>query len=297
VKTCMLILAALALLPGVARADSPVTSTPFSDAYLDVPIIRQAKASGLLNDRFADYLSSPMIAIDRKAALCNALSWQFGGKSNAKLYGRYLLARHAARIATQPHVTADEYFCLGYLFLLDDYFSPAKALPWLETARRRNTKSFTVAIVLALCKAQVALDSDWDEVWRATRRVELDRRLKPDLRPAARQIVFDYMNLYRPNQKPGKETMMEMPKGPLCQSCGMPMEKPEQFGTEANKSPSPEYCTYCYQAGKFIDPTMTYEKMLAFDTGFLAKEMKTSEPEAKKFVESWLPHLKRWKKQ
>jgi hypothetical protein len=77
----------------------------------------------------------------------------------------------------------------------------------------------------------------------------------------------------------------------------MPMEKPEQLGTEANGRPNQEYCTYCYQKGAFTDPTMTYEKMLDFDTGFLAKEMKVPEPQARQFVLSWLPNLKRWKRQ
>jgi len=89
---------------------------------------------------------------------------------------------------------------------------------------------------------------------------------------------------------------MTMPKGPFCQSCGMPLEKPEQLGTEADKSPNKEYCTYCYQGGKFTDPGMTYEKMLDFDTKYLAKEMKMPEPQARQFVLSWLPNLKRWKK-
>ena len=90
--------------------------------------------------------------------------------------------------------------------------------------------------------------------------------------------------------------MMPTSKGPFCQSCGMPMEKPEQLGTEANGKPNQEYCTFCYQKGAFANPAMTYEEMLAFDTGFLAKEMKMPELEAKKFVESWLPGLKRWKR-
>ena len=31
------------------------------------------------------------------------------------------------------------------------------------------------------------------------------------------------------------------PKGPICQSCVMPMEKPEDFGTEADGSRNEEY--------------------------------------------------------
>lgn len=303
-RTAMLSLAALLLLPGAILADSPLTSTSFSDAYLDVPIIRQAKDAGVMNERFADYLSSPLVPIDCKAALCNALGWRFEGKENAKLYSRYLEARYAGRpgSALRP-LTADECFCLGYLAALDDYFEPQEALPLLEIARNRNTRSFTVAIVYALTRAQA--DTGWTRLWRDTRRVELDRRLEPDMRPQARQIIFDYMNLYHedagetlpPGESQEEQNMMPTSKGPFCQSCGMPMEKPDQFGTEADGSLSRDYCTYCYQKGAFTDPTMTYEKMLAFDINYMVTDMKMSEPEARKFVTSWLPTLKRWKKQ
>jgi hypothetical protein len=39
----------------------------------------------------------------------------------------------------------------------------------------------------------------------------------------------------------------------ICQSCGMPIEKPEQFGTNADESVNHDYCIYCYKDGKFID--------------------------------------------
>jgi hypothetical protein len=39
----------------------------------------------------------------------------------------------------------------------------------------------------------------------------------------------------------------------ICQSCGMPIEKPEQFGTNTNGSVNQDYCIYCYKDGKFID--------------------------------------------
>ncbi|MCZ7381169.1 MAG: zinc ribbon domain-containing protein [Candidatus Methanoperedens sp.] len=37
-----------------------------------------------------------------------------------------------------------------------------------------------------------------------------------------------------------------------CKSCGSPMNKPEDFGTNAFGSKSKEYCHYCFQNGKFI---------------------------------------------
>lgn len=40
---------------------------------------------------------------------------------------------------------------------------------------------------------------------------------------------------------------------PICQSCGMPLETPEQMGTESDGSITRKYCTYCYQNGAFTN--------------------------------------------
>ena len=36
-----------------------------------------------------------------------------------------------------------------------------------------------------------------------------------------------------------------------CQSCHMPMTKPEEFGTETGGNPSRDYCSNCYSDGTF----------------------------------------------
>ncbi len=52
------------------------------------------------------------------------------------------------------------------------------------------------------------------------------------------------------------------PKGPFCQSCGMPLDKDQGGGgTEANGQKSTTYCSHCYQQGKFTDPDLTIEQM------------------------------------
>jgi hypothetical protein len=39
-------------------------------------------------------------------------------------------------------------------------------------------------------------------------------------------------------------------KFPECKACGMPMKKPEDFGTNADKSKNMEYCKHCLKNGK-----------------------------------------------
>lgn len=41
----------------------------------------------------------------------------------------------------------------------------------------------------------------------------------------------------------------------------MPLDKPEMMGTEKDGTKSKEYCTYCYQHGAFVNPSMTLPEM------------------------------------
>jgi radical SAM superfamily enzyme len=79
----------------------------------------------------------------------------------------------------------------------------------------------------------------------------------------------------------------------FCQSCSMPLDKPEMMGTEKNGTKSKEYCIYCYQNGAFMNPGMTLNEMktlvktqmekMKIDTGIINMAV------------SSLPNLKRWR--
>jgi hypothetical protein len=45
--------------------------------------------------------------------------------------------------------------------------------------------------------------------------------------------------------------MGEQPKGPFCQSCSMPLEKPDDFGTGAEGFRVNDYCHYCFDKSAF----------------------------------------------
>jgi hypothetical protein len=83
------------------------------------------------------------------------------------------------------------------------------------------------------------------------------------------------------------------PQGPFCQSCAMPMQKSEDFGTNTDGGKSKEYCHYCFQSGKFIEPNITMEQMIEKCSGVM-KQMNIPDKQitqTKKFI----PILKRWK--
>ena len=84
-------------------------------------------------------------------------------------------------------------------------------------------------------------------------------------------------------------------KQKICQSCGMPLQKEEDFGTNADGSKSKEYCFHCFQNGKFLDEGITLEEKINKNVKF-AVQMGMSELEARKMATDVLPKLKRWKK-
>jgi hypothetical protein len=79
-----------------------------------------------------------------------------------------------------------------------------------------------------------------------------------------------------------------------CQSCGMPMKKdPQGGGTEADGSRNQKFCSYCYEAGAFVQPDMTMDEMKT-----LVKE-KISDMGFSGFLSGFftmgIPRLERWK--
>lgn len=194
-----LTLALLFTLPKTSYADSPITSTPFFKAYLNVKIVQKAQMEGVMSLEIAEYLSSPSNPIDIKAAVINALSWKFKGKDNAELYSCYLVILHrkSPKELNTNILNTDEIFCLGYLTVMDNYFYPERAIPLLKIANEAQKDSFTVSIVLALAKAQEVMKSDRCKVWKIVEEVLRNEKLKQDLRPEAKKIIIDYIGPYK----------------------------------------------------------------------------------------------------
>ena len=51
----------------------------------------------------------------------------------------------------------------------------------------------------------------------------------------------------------------------ICQSCGMPLKKdPYKGGSNADKSRSKDYCSFCFEDGEFIYDCEDVEKFQEF---------------------------------
>lgn len=81
---------------------------------------------------------------------------------------------------------------------------------------------------------------------------------------------------------------------PICQSCAMPMQAPDQHGTESNGTPSADYCCYCYQNGAFgKDETMA--DMIETCIPFVVEANVYPDAEsARAAMHAYFPSLKRW---
>ncbi|MBN2892467.1 MAG: hypothetical protein JXL97_11415 [Bacteroidales bacterium] len=181
-------------------ADSPITSTFFSKAYLDVEIVEFASQSdGILDKKMCKYLSDKKVNIDYKLAMINALSWDFDGKNNFDIYLSYIIKKNK-KITENNYknkCNADQLICLAYLKALDNYFQVDEALEIAKLAAYKNKDSYSVQIIFGLIKAQYIFDYNWCEVYKATNEVRQNENLKKDMREEAISIIFEYMDLYK----------------------------------------------------------------------------------------------------
>jgi len=81
----------------------------------------------------------------------------------------------------------------------------------------------------------------------------------------------------------------------ICQSCGMPLQNEEDFGTNENGSGNFEYCHFCFQKGRFTDEGITMKEKIEKNIE-IAKNMGMLEEKARKMATNTIPNLKRWKK-
>ncbi len=88
--------------------------------------------------------------------------------------------------------------------------------------------------------------------------------------------------------------LLEMPEH-FCQSCGMPIVDPATQGTEADGSPSDDYCKWCYQDGVYTYET-DLDGMIEGCAPFMVEHTGMSRDEAVSLMGAMLPNLKRWKK-
>ena len=99
---------------------------------------------------------------------------------------------------------------------------------------------------------------------------------------------------------PVKEKTLQPGQLPqFCQSCGMPLTKNEDCGTNADGSTNFDYCVYCYKEGQFLQEC-TMDEMIEHCAQFVDEVNKNmpkpmTKEEYKQMMRGFFPMLKRWK--
>ena len=81
----------------------------------------------------------------------------------------------------------------------------------------------------------------------------------------------------------------------FCNSCGKPISRKDELGTNEDGSSNNYYCSDCFQNGKFTEPDITVQEMIIK----LAKEMMEKNPDLREedatgLLINFLPNLRRW---
>lgn len=184
---------------GVAKADSPLTSTPFHNAYENVKIVNYALVKGRVDKKIAKFLMKKKNSIAIKAAVINAMGWDTEGKKNAEKFLEFLVIKRkiSSEDKSFDKLTPQDLFCMGYMMAMDDYHDVVAGEQILRIACEKMPQSFTVAFIHALVESQINMDFGWCKVWEVVYKVEQNKSLVREMSSEAIGIVMEYIDLYK----------------------------------------------------------------------------------------------------
>ena len=191
-------------------ADSPLTSTDFYKAYLDVPLVQEASISkGKITNEMMEYIDNDANSLDIKLAIINAIGWNTKGLSNSKKFFMYVMKKKKYKTefrgefsAFKWYATRDELICYSYMKALDNYFVVTDAFEIAEEAVRKYPDTFAVNMIYNLIKSQGL--TDFGENCYASKlflSLKDNPKLKMDMRKESLSYVFEYMTTIGENCK------------------------------------------------------------------------------------------------
>ncbi|HKL94217.1 MAG TPA: zinc ribbon domain-containing protein [Clostridia bacterium] len=93
--------------------------------------------------------------------------------------------------------------------------------------------------------------------------------------------------------------LLDLPERPICQSCGMDLKNPDDFGTNSDGGVNTEYCKYCFRKGSYTHDR-NIDEMIESNLKYLDEYNKEqglsfTPEQAKTELKQYLSTLKRWK--
>jgi hypothetical protein len=74
----------------------------------------------------------------------------------------------------------------------------------------------------------------------------------------------------------------------------MPLEKPEDFGTDVMGYRVNDYCRHCFSNGVFTEPQISMQAMIDRCVDIMAKQGIMPAAQARTLLTDVMPRLKRW---
>lgn len=191
-------------------ADSPLTSTDFSQAYLDIPIVQEAfKSKGRMTNEMMEYIDNDANPLDIKLAIINAIGWNHQGLTNSKIFFMYVMNKKNYQseynndyLAFKYYATRDELICYAYMKALDNYFDVVEAFEIAGDALRKSPDSFAVNMIYNLIKAQgLTAYGEYCYSSQLFLSLKVNPKLKMDMRKESMSYVFEYMTSIGENCK------------------------------------------------------------------------------------------------
>lgn len=93
--------------------------------------------------------------------------------------------------------------------------------------------------------------------------------------------------------------MINKQKTVYCGSCGKPIKKKEDFGSEKVGTPSDKFCALCYQNGMWTEPNISFDNFYEKSyQGFLSSDMNIIQKMflKKMYTKKFVSQLERWRK-
>ena len=184
-------------------ADSPLTSTDFYKAYMDVPLVQEAlNSKGKITNEMMAYINSETNSLEVKLAIINAIGWNVKGNKSSKLYFKFVMNKKKYKsdfggdyTAFNWNATADELICYAYMKALDNYFDVSDAFEVAGLALKKNPNSFAVNMIYNLIKAQGLIS--YGETCYAKKMfntLKNNPNLTADMKKEAMPFIFEYMD-------------------------------------------------------------------------------------------------------
>ena len=200
-KTLLILIFSISI--NTVFADSPLTSTDFYKAYLEVPMVKEALSSkDIISNGIMEYINDDANPLDVKLAIINAIGWDHKGMMISKMYFMTVMQKKKYKSdfggeysAFESSATTDELICYSYMKALDNYFDVVDAFEMAGVAIRKSPDSFAVNMIYNLIKSQ-GLTSYGENCYASKLFLTLNNnpKLKMDMSKESMSYIFEYMN-------------------------------------------------------------------------------------------------------